>query len=337
MKLRYKIFFSILFVSLTTLFASSYWLINRNHLENIEREQEHSLNEYAFIETNIGNSVDFTSTEDTLRMTLARYIQFYAQRGVNLMMYRNGELFYADFTGIKEEEYSELLDVEAERKKVKVVEEEKKHYIMVSAILNSDGDVLIYARDISDLYFARIQSICLSIVLTAGFVPLLSLLSFLFSRWITKPVERLNEGANAISKGNYEVRIAKSKDEFKEVGIAFNKMAAAVENRTQELEDRAKELQVFIDDLSHEMNTPLTSIQGYAEFLLNVNTSEEQRRKAADTIRIEAKRMKDIYTKLMTLTLAREQKVEFFLVEVAGLFSEIRETFLLQLKEKKST
>jgi len=334
MKLWQKIFISILIVSLTTLFVSSYYLINRSHLDNVSREQERSLNDFELIRSALENGIDFnTATDESLKLLLSHYVDFYNQKGIILMLFHNKDKVFTEFTKISPDKYQDLLSVENGSKQIQILTESKQHYIFVSGKMTKADYCLVYARNISNLYLARTRSVYLSIIMAAGLIILLSLLSYLYSRWITKPIELLNMGANAISKGDYYIRIPETKDEFNELGMAFNKMATAVEGRTTELEERAKELQVFIDDLSHEMNTPLTSIQGYSEFLIGANASEAQKQKAAETICTEAKRMKDIYTKLLTLSFAREHDLEFASVKTDDLFSEINDSFLVQLSE----
>ena len=141
----------------------------------------------------------------------------------------------------------------------------------------------------------------------------------MYSRWITRPIELLNHNAREFLS-NYSVRSIPSKDEFHTLANAFNHMAEAVEVHTAQLEQKAKDLQEFIDNLAHEMNTPLTSIQGYSEFLINANASILQKQKATENIILESKRMKDIYTKLMQLTLTRVQDPELSSVAISELF-----------------
>lgn len=336
MKLRNKIFISILLVSLSTLSISSYYLINQYHLDNVAREQERSLNELEFIRSSIENSIDIaTINDDTLQLLLPRYADFYAQKGIYLMLYHYNDPVYIGFNKITSERYSDLLTVTSGTKKVQILNSSDSNYILTSGTLTQENYILVYARNIHDIYLARTNGIYLTLALAVGLILILSVLSFLYSRWITKPIDILHQGAIAVSNGNYSVRIDATKDEFNELGIAYNKMAAAVETRTKELEEKARELQNFIDDLSHEMNTPLTSIQGYSEFLINANASEEQRQKATATIQSEAKRMKDIYTKLLTLSFAREHDLELNTVKTMDLFTDIKNTFLPQLQESK--
>lgn len=338
MKLRFKIFISILLVSLATLAASSYYLINRSHLDNISREQDRSINEFNFIETALISSIDFMSAgEETIKLLTSRFADSYAKRGIILMLYNNSEPVYEEFSEIKPKAYSGLLTIKEGARQAQVLSEDGRHYFFVAGNLPAQGYVLVYARNIDTLYESRTQSVLLTLVISGGLILLLSLLSYLYSRWITKPIELLNVGADAISKGDYSIRIPETKDEFSPLGLAFNKMASAVETRTRELEEHAKELQIFIDDLSHEMNTPLTSIQGYAEFLQAANASPEQKLRATAAIRQEAKRMKDIYEKLMLLTFAREHELTLSLVKVQDIFEDIKTTFSNQFLDKKVT
>lgn len=336
MKLRLKIFLSILIVSLTTLFVSNVILINKSHLANIKREQERSINEFELIRSSILNSVALESSTDTLKTIVSRYAEYYEQKGIYLFMYHNGT-YINNFPNLFQyKDLSNLTLVTDNQKMVQIMKKDSNYYFYVSGLID-ETSVLIYARDITEIYSAKYQSIQLSLIVALSFIILLSIFSYIYSKWITKPIQVLHKGAVAISLGAYGVRIKESRDEFNVLAAAFNQMAQAVENRTFELEEKARERQQFIDDLSHEMNTPLTSIQGFAEFLLSANATDEQRYKSIESIRSEAKRMKDMYTKLMTLTYAREHNIELHKVLVNDILGDIKTTHENTLKELNIT
>jgi signal transduction histidine kinase len=327
MKLRLKIFLSILLVSLTTLLISNIILINKSHLANIEREQERSLNEFELIKLSILNSITLDSTTDALKNIAGRYADYYEQKGIYLILYHNNSYLNNFLNIFQENDLNKLTTVSVNQKKVHVVKKNSDYYFYVSGLLDdNDNSVLIYARNITGIYTAKKQSVHLSAIVAFSFILLLSIFSYIYSKWITKPIQILQQGALAISSGDYNIRINESKDEFNVLASAFNQMAQAIENRTYELEEKARERQQFIDDLSHEMNTPLTSIGGFSEFLLSANATDEQRYKSTLSILTEAKRMKDIYTKLMTLTYAREHNLELHNVLVTDLLEDIRTT-----------
>lgn len=336
MKLWLKIFLSILLLSLTTLFISTSFVISKSHISNIKREQERSINEFDLIKLSIQNNVDFNvSSNKTIKIIAARYGEYYEEKRIHLLLYHEGEFIYKGSELIKQNDLKHFLSVEPDTKTIQILEEDNHHYIVLSGLLMDNNEsTLIYIRDIQSIYDAKYQSIQMSITLAFLFVIILGIFSYLYAKWITKPIDSLHKGAIAISGGDYSAKIKRTNDEFGDVVNAFNDMAEAIENRTEQLEQKAKERQVFIDDLSHEMNTPLTSIQGYAEFLLSANATEEQKQKSAKYIYAEAKRMRDIYTKLMSITFAREQSIELTKIHVGILLDEIIDAVSLQLVEK---
>lgn len=99
-------------------------------------------------------------------------------------------------------------------------------------------------------------------------------------RRIEEPVELLSEGAEELGSGNLDHRIQYDyEDEFKPVCKAFNEMAARLKDYielTKRNEEARKEL---VAGLSHDIRSPLTSIQAYVEGLLDgvAGTPEKQK------------------------------------------------------------
>lgn len=334
MKLWIKIFLSILLLSVSALTVTMVYVINQNHITSINREKERSLGEFELIRTSISNSFDFSGTStSTLPVILDRYGEYYRGRGILLGLYANENYIYNNISSISPEQYKPLLTVASNEKIAQVIRDSGKDYLFLSGVLG-DNAVLVYARDIGEIYHARSNSIRLYIMLLLVLTCFLGVFSYLYAKWITKPLNALHKGAKSISSGDYNISLSEKDKEFKDVADAFNQMAKDVEDRTKELEERAKELQTFIDDLSHEMNTPLTSIQGYSEFLLNANALEEQKRTASLYIHSESKRIRDMYSKLMVLSFAREHKLERQTFLSKELVEEVRQTFYHEMIEQ---
>ncbi len=334
MKLWIKIFLSILILSLSALTISTAYVINQNHVNSINREKERSLGEFELIRISLSNSLDFSSaSKDTLNLLMDRYGTYYSNRGIYLALYTGNSYAYNNIPELKTDIYSGLLSVEKGTKIAQIFHTASKHYIVLSDLI-TDNAVLLYARDISEIYVSRSNSIRLYLIVLVFLTLLLGVFSFIYSKWITRPLGSLHSGALAISSGNYNVVLPEKNKEFKDVAKAFNQMARDVKDRTQELEEKAKELQTFIDDLSHEMNTPLTSIQGYSEFILSANALEEQKRTAALYINSESKRIRDIYSKLMVLSFAREQNIELKQHIPEELVEEVYKTFHQQMLQQ---
>ncbi len=88
------------------------------------------------------------------------------------------------------------------------------------------------------------------------------------SYWLLRPVRELNKAAQDLAAGSYEQRVSvKGNDEISSLAQQFNRMADEIEGRMEQLQLESVRQQRFVDNLTHESRTPLTSIIGYAELL----------------------------------------------------------------------
>jgi signal transduction histidine kinase len=109
------------------------------------------------------------------------------------------------------------------------------------------------------------------LVASAGAVICAIAASLLVSRRIAVPIRELAGASYRIANGQYAERVSASgSDELGELGSSFNTMAAALEATEQ----RRSEL---IGDVAHELRTPLATLRGYLEGLLDgvVDPSEQ--------------------------------------------------------------
>ncbi len=108
--------------------------------------------------------------------------------------------------------------------------------------------------------------------------------AYIFTSIILKPVQEL------VKKAALHEKTESKYKELKPVADAMNRLTEALEEKMQEIESEKEQVvkanaskNEFIANITHEMNTPLTSIKGFAE-LLTTNLSEEQRKKAIKVI-----------------------------------------------------
>ncbi len=176
-------------------------------------------------------------------------------------------------------------------------------------------DVLSMHKDM--LNRVRITSMICAVVIAAILLVVVKLLMV--------PLQKINEGTRAIAQGEYERRVPeKGKDEISELAHNMNKMAQAVEQNIKAIEDVAEDRKQFIDNLSHEMKTPLTSILGFSDLLLiKSDLSEEQRMEYAGIIKDEASRLRTLSGKLMEMITVGEANVEWHQEEVQQIFAEV--------------
>lgn len=94
------------------------------------------------------------------------------------------------------------------------------------------------------------------------------IMSLIFSYFLVKRVNRLSKATQRVATGDYDVYIDHSnRDEIDRLSADFNKMIKALKDWRREvlyLEDRRK---TFMQDVAHEMRTPLTTINGLLEGL----------------------------------------------------------------------
>ena len=93
-----------------------------------------------------------------------------------------------------------------------------------------------------------------------------------------KPLERLTDSAAAISQGEYHLRTNyRGHDEVGALSAAFDQMAQSIEEKINTLDTELHNRELLLGALSHELKTPMTAMIGYADSLLRMPLSPEQR------------------------------------------------------------
>ncbi len=210
------------------------------------------------------------------------------------------------------------------------------NFILISEETLSGGYTITYAKDISYLY-DEFKVLALSFLgaslLTS--VALAALLYFVL-RKLYSPLEKLRKVTGRISEGDFSIRADESgNDEFGELAKDFNIMSKKINEQMNDLKSTAEQKQRMLDDLAHEMRTPLTSIHGYAEYIRNANISEEERTDAADFILKESMRLKSISEILLDTAFIRENTIEPKPVSVLELLKNTKERMLVLAEKKK--
>lgn len=120
--------------------------------------------------------------------------------------------------------------------------------------------------------------------------------SFLLGRAVTRPLQELKSAAEDVAAGNYSRRVsATGRDEIGVVGQAFNRMAEAV-GRTR------SQQRTFLANVSHELKTPLTSLIGFSQALMDGSLrTDEEKTRAAAILHEEAERVLRMSQELLDL------------------------------------
>ena len=118
---------------------------------------------------------------------------------------------------------------------------------------------------------ARLADIRYALGIGAAFGMLVSLLiAVILARRVTEPIAAITRVTEEISHGNYSARLTQRlpRNELGTLGDAINRLASAVQANISQREKMEKIRREFSSNISHELKTPLTSINGYVETLL---------------------------------------------------------------------
>jgi two-component system OmpR family sensor kinase len=122
------------------------------------------------------------------------------------------------------------------------------------------------------------------------------ILAVLIARSISRPLQQVTAATEEIARGNYDLTLnITSPTEVRRLAASFNSMARQVKASRQAQRD-------FVTNVSHELKTPLTSIQGYSQAILDGTArGEEAVRRAAGIVHDEAERMRRLVEGLLDL------------------------------------
>ena len=114
----------------------------------------------------------------------------------------------------------------------------------------------------------------------------------------TKPLKEIAETARKFGHGEYEVRVQgyeNRKDEVGELAEAFNAMADSIAKS----EARRSE---FVANISHELKTPMTTIAGFSDGILDGTIPPDKARAALQTISSETRRLSRLVRRMLDLS-----------------------------------
>ncbi|WP_099204348.1 sensor histidine kinase [Scatolibacter rhodanostii] len=212
---------------------------------------------------------------------------------------------------------------------------ENGYFFCISSPLD-DSHYFITVIDFSPL-FAELRSQRVFYTLLCSCISvLLAVVLFFVLRRISYPLQRLSATADKIAGGALSVRAeVKGHDEISELASSFNNMAESVVSKMEALEIAAEQKERISDNLSHEIRTPLTAIQGYAEYMILANITEEEREKALGYIIEESQRLQKISDRMLKLSVMRREEVELLPLSIVPIFEHVALTISAKAAKQK--
>ena len=168
---------------------------------------------------------------------------------------------------------------------------QRGHYVVTESICSEKtGKVIGYVfvpNDTSKLLniwsgFLVIASVVMVLVFCLSMI-----VSLVYSKRIARPLDEMAVASRRFARGDFSVRVRQEGDPEDEMGAlidSFNKMADSLEQS----ENRRSE---FIANISHELRTPMTTIAGFADGILDGTIPKEDQEKYLISIRDETRRL----------------------------------------------
>ena len=216
-----------------------------------------------------------------------------------------------------------------------------EHYFIIRTPLESIRE----SANISNKFYFAVG---LAIIVVSG------LMIMLVTKRITRPISELTDLSKKMSDLDFEAKYeSKVGNEIDVLGDNFNRMSSQLETTISELKSANNELQrdiedkikidkmrkEFLDNVSHELKTPIALIQGYAEGLKeNISDDPESREFYCDVIMDEASKMNKLVKNLLTLNQLESGKdaVVMERFDIVSLIRGVLQTMNIMIGQKEA-
>ena len=157
--------------------------------------------------------------------------------------------------------------------------------------------------------------------------------SYVFATFQLKRINRLRNATKEVTNGNFDVQLpVHDKDEFDELADDFNKMTNSLKESQAEIEEQENRRRQFMADASHEMRTPLTTINGLLEGLEYNAIPENQRENAIKLMKNETERLIRLVNENLDYEKIRTNQISMIIKKFNG--TETLENIVAQLEAK---
>ena len=173
--------------------------------------------------------------------------------------------------------------------------------------LNNDS---IYGDEASvrQSYIFKILGRALLIVLAVTTIIGLLLISF-----VTRDLKKMVTAVRTMEQGNYATRVnIRSSDELSELGTAFNTMAGEIDSAMTQLKQNDELRRELIANISHDLRTPLASVEGYVETILLKDhlLTENEKKSYLETILKNTRSLGSLVSELFQLSKLEAKQIQ---------------------------
>ena len=297
-----------------TLLAGAFMLLSYRYIIGETRDS---------VERNAGYISNFTSAYYRRYLTLDIQDEFYSSYVATIAMISNSNIIVADPEGkilyaTSDGRFYDYTDITIPENILAQVLNEgafngmtnlggiysERRYLSALRVTNQVGNlsltqgIVLVAADASNLseMWASTATI---FFFSAVVVFLISVIaSTLTSAYQTRPLIEMAEAARKFGQGEFDVRVTGYEDRGDEVSAlaeAFNSMA----NSLEKVESQRSE---FIANVSHELKTPMTTIAGFAEGILDGTIPPDREKEYLQIVVSETRRLSRLVRRMLDLS-----------------------------------
>lgn len=203
-----------------------------------------------------------------------------------------------------------------------------KNTVGVPFTINEQSYAL-FMRPNNKLIFSDIHMILACFFITIAVVGISGVIWF--TKRLIHPITKLTEATKEITRENFNYPLPfELNDEIGELVKSFNKMQKQLQHNDQVRKS-------FINNVSHDFQSPLMNIQGYSELLKANDLTENERNDYLQIIDVESKRLSNLTKQLLLLTSLDQKDYPMKLIDV-NISEQIKQTirryqWLLEDKE----
>ncbi len=338
MKFFWKLYLSIMLITVSVFSIGSYFLIQSSFHTSLEREIESVYKENDIYISSLQREFDIPMT-DTLDpsvaikviqnsigtitiQTLSGNLSFCLRDTQGQIIYQNG--------GFSDK--NNFIDKINDHQRAYKIFKEKDQYSLHALSSLHFGNTNIYiqnSHNISSIFQARNDQYQTFLTYTILLSCISAIVIFWIARWLTNPLHKLSIATKEIANGDFieDIPIS-SEDEIGQFTKDFNTMSKRLKASIASLQDSVERQEIFVSNFAHELKTPLTSMIGYGDMIRSKELTHEQVITYAHAIVQEGKRLESMSMKLMDLIILKKKDFTMHSISSQVFFETIKDTFI---------
>ena len=174
-----------------------------------------------------------------------------------------------------------------------------EHYVVGVPIVSKEGNfesAVFVCAEVQDHHDIYLETFAYSLIPASIILIVVWIVLFLISRNTMRPLKEMAEASKAMADGDFSKRVVtKRKDEIGRLAESFNSMADSLSS----LDYMSSS---FVTNVSHDLKTPMTTISGFIDGILDGTIPEQLHKKYLSIVSVEVKRLSNTVNTMLELS-----------------------------------